>query len=363
LSDCIESILTQTLRPFEIVICDDHSLDDSWQVINKYYKKHPELIKAHRHEKNIGQVANGNFGGSTFMGDWVTLMDGDDRWLPRKLELEWKALQRHPEAQISYSNVYTIDAEGDRTGIWYDGRGSSPPSGDIFIEVLSRRFFPNSRSIFRNELVSRYAFKEEGHCDENLESFWDWERKIRFAARFPIVYSGEALVEYRQHDEGFSKSEPEKHFRAMVKVYEKHLSLLENRTKKEAARVMLNVESLLAKRQIDFDISDQFPYYSIRNVYSRNRQLLKDLSKKDRRELEKAIVPVHRQIASRQLQHTTQVLFTEKQKGNKRRALKYWIECLKYNPGNINFRLLAQIILPKLFYRKIKAIYYSLRGI
>ena len=363
ISECIENILSQTLRPFEIVICDDHSTDNSWAIICEYNKKYPNLIKAYRHEKNIGQVKNSQFGRKVYTGDLVSIIEGDDRWLPRKLELEWKALQRYPEAKISYSNVYTIDASGNRTGIWYDGNGFIPPSGNVFIEVFSRRFFPNSNSVFRNQLMHRLSFDEEGHCDESLESYWDWDMKIRLTHRFPVSYSGEALVEYRIHGEGFSQSEPEKHFRAMVKVYEKHLPLLENRAKKEAARVMLNVESLLAKSQIDFDISDQLPNYSIRNVYSRNRQQLKDLPKKDRRKLEKEITPVRRQIASRLLQHTTQALFTEIQKGNKRRALKYWIERLKYNPENINFGLLAQILLPKLFYRKIKAIYYSLRGI
>ena len=163
LRECIESVLSQTLEPFEIVICDDHSTDNSWAIIKEYSQQYPRLIKAYQHEQNMGPYYNGAFGVKVASGDLVSFIEGDDRWLPQKLELEWKALQRHPEAQIAYSNVYTIDAEGNRTGIWYyDGKGPAPPSGDVFIEVFSRRVFHNTRKTFRNELVRRLAHDEEG---------------------------------------------------------------------------------------------------------------------------------------------------------------------------------------------------------
>ena len=109
LRECIESVLAQTLRPFEIIICDDHSTDDSWAIISEYARRHTELIKAYRQKKNIGPARNGNFGRKIAKGDLFAGIDGDDRWLPRKLEMEWKALQRHPDARIAYSNVYNIE--------------------------------------------------------------------------------------------------------------------------------------------------------------------------------------------------------------------------------------------------------------
>ena len=160
LKDCIESILSQTLPPFEIVICDDHSTDDTWSIISHYEHEFPKVIKAYRHSKNMGMHYNANFGLKTAKGDLITSLGGDDRWLPQKLELEWKALQKHPDAKIAYSNVYTIDAHGRRTGIWYNGKGSVPPSGDVFVEVFSKNFFPNNRSVFRNQLMCRTASNE-----------------------------------------------------------------------------------------------------------------------------------------------------------------------------------------------------------
>ena len=143
--ECIESILAQTLRPYEIIISDDHSTDNSWNIISEFSKQFPRLIKAHQQETNLGPFQNGTFGGEMATGDFVCLMDGDDRWLPCKLELEWQALQNCPGAQIAYSNVYEIDDDGKHIGIYFDGQGDEPPSGDVFIHVYSRRLFPSNK--------------------------------------------------------------------------------------------------------------------------------------------------------------------------------------------------------------------------
>jgi len=354
--ECIESVLAQTLRPFEIIICDDHSFDGTWKIISEYSQRYPELIKSYRHGRNLGMPHNGNFSRKKVVGDLISEIDGDDCWLPQKLELEWKALQRHPEALIAYSNVYTIDDKGNRTGIWYDGKEPTPPSGDAFVEVFSRRFFSNSRSIFRNELVSRFAFDEESQGDENLESYWDWDRKIRYTARFPVAYSGNALVEYRIHGGGFHKHNPERHFRAMVKIYKKHLPLLEKRTAKEVTRVKCNIESLLALQQINLSLSDQLSYYSVRNVYERNRSSFNQLPKHDRVALETELLPIFTQFAR-------QLVREEIKKGNRRAAFKYWLDFLRDNPKGFDFRLLTQLMLTQRAYQRLKDVYRSFRDV
>jgi glycosyltransferase involved in cell wall biosynthesis len=325
IGDCIESVLAQTLLPCQIVICDDHSTDESWTIISEYREKYPDCIESHRHEQNIGPAANGIFGLQRAHGDLVSWLDGDDCWLPRKLELEWKVLQKHPEARVAYSKVFLVDAKGKRTGVWHNENGPAPPSGDVFVEVFSRRFFNNTRSIFRNHLMYHSALEEVGYLDENLESYWDWDEKIRLSARFPVIYSDQALVEYRQHEGGLSKSHPEKHFRGMVQVYEKHLPLLQQRTKTEEIRVRCNVESVLALQQRHLPPAEQQSYYSARNVYDRNRELLNQLSPYDLLVVKRELAPIFKQLARRAAEE-------ENRKGNAKTALKYWFHFLRHSP-------------------------------
>jgi glycosyltransferase involved in cell wall biosynthesis len=356
LRECIESVLAQTLHPFEIIICDDHSTDDSWAMISGYSQRYPELIKSYRHEKNIGPVPNNTFGLRRARGDLITWLDGDDRWLPRKLELEWKALQRNPEARIAYSNVYIIGAEGNRTGIWHDVEGPAPPSGDVFVEVFSRRFFANTRSVFRNDLRYRYTSDEIGYMDENLDSYMDWDLKIRLTERFRVVYSGEALVEYRINDGGLSYGDLEKQVRAMRDVYEKNLPLLNHRSPTEATRVRCHIESLLALQQTNHPLPMALNYYSARRVYDRNRTLLNQLSKHARTVLKGELSTPLEQLAREAAKE-------EIERGNRRLAFKYWIEVLRYNSNSLNLNLAAQIMLPRWGYSRLKAVYCGLRDI
>lgn len=337
--ECIDSVLSQTLRPFEIVVCDDHSTDESWDIISRYSRRYPDLIKAYQHKKNMGVFYNGTFGAKQYTGDLVSMMDGDDRWLPEKLECEWKALQSTPGAQIAYSNVITIDAQGRRTGVWHDGERAAPPSGDVFAEVFSRRVFSNSRSVFRNELVSRRAFSEEGHCDERLESYWDWDRKIRFAARFPVAYSGKALVEYRQHEESFSRQDAAKHLRAMVDVYEKHLPLLSRRSAEEVIRIRCNIECLLGLELIRLPLSESADFFSVRSVLERNASALRQLPKDDRAVLNAELSPLLAKLCLRAARERLG-------KGHKISALRYLMHSLQYASKPPDLRLALEIILP-----------------
>ena len=350
LRECIESLLRQTLRPFEIVICDDCSIDESWSIISKYSKRYPGLIRSYRNERNIGVAANKNIGLKRARGNLITWLDGDDRWLPRKLELEWKALQRHPEARIAYSNVYTIDAEGNRTGIWHNSKEPALPIGDVFVEVFSKRFFHNTRSVFRNELRYCSDLEAVGYDDLNLQSYWDWDEKIRLSARFHAVYSGEALIEYRRHAEGFSEKDAEMHFRAMVQIYEKHLPLLDRVSKKECVRIRSNVESILALQQVRLPPSELLSYYSAPNVYERNRKLLDQLPKQDR-------VPLKKELFIPFMWFALKAGRDELKRGQIRHGIKYGLDFFRYNRKEVGLMPIARIMLSKLTYTRMRAVY------
>jgi glycosyltransferase involved in cell wall biosynthesis len=358
LRECIESVLAQTMIPYEIIICDDASTDTSWNIISEYVQKYPTRIQAYRQEKNLGQPHNGDFGRQKATGNLITWLDGDDRWLPKKLELEWKALQEHPEARIAYSNVYTIDAKGNRTGVWYDGRGNIPPSGDVFVQTYSRNYFPNCSSVFRNFLIYRSALEENGYHDddENLKSYWDWDLKIRLTARFLVAYSGEPLVEYRLHEGGYSKYQPSMQFGALAKVYEKHLPLLAFRSKMEAAIVLCNVENLLMMQQSSLPASQRIAKYSASSVYERCCRVLSQLTKHEinimEEKLSTSLVCLARQAISEQIE-----------KGNRILAAIYGAKYLRLGLKYIDLKLFCRILLPSRAYELLRSSSHRFRNL
>src|SRR5690606_4566900 len=75
LSRCIESILNQTYKNIEILICDDASTDDTWQVATRYQDRR---IRAYRNSSNQGVAASRNFLLSKASGSIILLQDADD---------------------------------------------------------------------------------------------------------------------------------------------------------------------------------------------------------------------------------------------------------------------------------------------
>lgn len=78
LDECIESILSQTISNFEIILVDDGSTDDSLNICNKYKNKNVIVI----HQENSGVSAARNAGIKVAKSEFITFVDGDD-WLEK----------------------------------------------------------------------------------------------------------------------------------------------------------------------------------------------------------------------------------------------------------------------------------------
>ncbi len=340
IGECIESILAQHLKPFEIIICDDHSLDGSWEIIMRYWQRYPILIRPFRQKKNVGPARNGIFGQKKIQGDLYAWIDGDDRWLPQKLQKEWQALSTYPDAKLAYSNVYVIDANGHRTGLWYNGKGQSPPTGDVFVNVFAKRFFCNTHNVFRNPLVYSSALERVGLFDLNLDNYWDWDEKIRLTYKFPVVYSGHALVEYRLHKDGIHMQDAKIQIRAISRIFEKHLEKLKHRSECDQIRVRCSLESLMAKYQFQKSATNAGHHPSASLAYERNYNLLLNLAPNDRKVL----------IAELSESFLTLALIALREqikKVNIKLAFKYFLEIFRYRIFSINIYFLIRVLIPR----------------
>lgn len=223
LGQTIESVLNQTLLPYEIIVADDCSTDGSQDLIKQYGEQYPNLIRAFCHEENLGIAKNRSFALRKVRGDLVTFLDGDDRFLPRKLELELDTFKKHPEASLVFSNFYYTDELGRPVRLW--ARHGTPPTGYVLKESFSRSW-PDG-NLHRNELLDFHALEQVGSYDENVGIFDDWDFKIRCASKLKLAYCPVPLAEYRQHPNSISKeANAECRLRAMKRVYEKNQHLL-----------------------------------------------------------------------------------------------------------------------------------------
>src|SRR4029078_1399724 len=105
----LESIFGQTRRPYEIVICDDVSTDETISLI-------PDTVVLHRNEENLGTVKNFEKAIGLCTGDVIALSDQDDVWRPDKLALIEGAFQKTPNAGLVFSDAEIVDEDLDPLG-------------------------------------------------------------------------------------------------------------------------------------------------------------------------------------------------------------------------------------------------------
>jgi glycosyltransferase involved in cell wall biosynthesis len=222
LAEAIESVLAQTLPPHQILIVDDRSTDGSQELIAGYVSRWGDRIQAIYHERNLGVTASRIDALQAVTGDFVTYVDGDDRFLPTKLEKEAKILYSHPNAQIAFSNFYYLSEDGIRLCAWAEHK--APPQGNVFACVFSRNF--PRRTLFRCELVNYAAWKEIGFHDRHLALYEDYEMRIRLTKKLSTVYCNEPLSEYRRAKTGLSFSQADRHLVSLNYIYQKNLALL-----------------------------------------------------------------------------------------------------------------------------------------
>ena len=108
----IESILNQSYKNLEIIICDDNSTDNTTKLIESYIKV-DSRIKIFRNKQNLGFIKNFEKAISLCNGEYIALSDQDDIWKLNKIELYLKKIK---DNILIYSDLDMIDENGNLIG-------------------------------------------------------------------------------------------------------------------------------------------------------------------------------------------------------------------------------------------------------
>ena len=275
LKQTLNSVIAQTVSPYEIIICDDCSTDGSQRMIKDYERRHPNLIKAVYQNSNIGVTKNRNTGIKIATGDYITTLDGDDLYYPKKLEKEMEAVKR-TGAHLVYSNVVYIDETGQETGVRY--KRHQLLEGCLFEKTATLKY-PCPREV----MIKRTCIEEMGFQDESFQINEDFEWMVRLASRFAFVAVDEQLVLHRIHSKGLSCSNRLLLLVTQEKMIEKALKLAgqsiekdKTKTRKKLAAFLNLTRARIAEEQNQFSAARPYLFKAIRNdvLRSANYDLL-----------------------------------------------------------------------------------------
>lgn len=107
--DQLESIMNQTLKPDEIVICDDCSRDDTVKIIKETFALYDGKWELVCNPENLGYKRNFEKAICLCHGDIIYLSDQDDVWHPKKIELMQNIFLNHPDVQMVFHDAEIVD--------------------------------------------------------------------------------------------------------------------------------------------------------------------------------------------------------------------------------------------------------------
>lgn len=174
LTTCIDSVLRQTLKPYEIVVIDDGSSDKTESIAKSYGSK---II--YKKQENQGPAAARNAGLELAKGDFIAFLDADDYWREGFLERCTNFLDTHKNAIAVSTGIIVILLDGKEQIMppcLHDGERMQKPIvlDDFFKFWAEQNHIRTGSNIIRKSVIDEAGFQQAGlRVGEDLE-YWGY---------------------------------------------------------------------------------------------------------------------------------------------------------------------------------------------
>ncbi|MBU4348068.1 glycosyltransferase [Patescibacteria group bacterium] len=203
LERALESVVNQTSLPYEYLIIDDKSTDNSAEIIKKYEKKF-SFIKFHQNEHNSGVHHNINLGLTLASGEYIHFFSPDDYLAPNFYEESSKLLIKYPMAGLVCSIAVFVkqNEEFDSEFIHPESNIPEYVSAENISLISQKGFFiPGHTSIMKKQYLL-----EIGGFPKELKWHCDWFSLYILAFRYGFCYVHKRLAFLRIHPNSYSVS-------------------------------------------------------------------------------------------------------------------------------------------------------------
>ena len=191
LQEAIDSVLEQTYTNWEIVIVDDKSTDNSFEIYEKY--KDDKRFRFYYNEKNGDCGCTKRRCAELAKGELCGFLDPDDALMPNALEVMVKAHAEHPECSLIYSTCYRYSGDRNEDMPIWDFIGEIPEESDFLI--------------YKKKIVSHFvSFKKDAYDKtDGIDPFFkadvDFDLYCRLEEVGEMLYIPQPLYYYRINNE------------------------------------------------------------------------------------------------------------------------------------------------------------------
>lgn len=201
------SVSKQTVKPYEVVVVDNCSDDDTEAIVREF-----KDVTYYRNERNLGFVGNWNRCIEVARGDFLAILHSDDLISPRWCESWMPILERYKDTNVGafFCDMFTVDIN-ENAKIFYKLMFKGGVLGEVEnIKVLWKHNLYGI-PVSGAQVVRKSVFEKIGYFKDEYKTETDVFTILRLLNEFPVYYLPRHLFAYRVHPfQTFDKEKTQK---------------------------------------------------------------------------------------------------------------------------------------------------------
>lgn len=221
LKDVIESILNQTYRNFNLIVSDDCSTDNSYEVA-KYFENVDKRVKVVKTPKNLGMAGNVNYVLSLVNSEFIALLHHDDILEPTCF-CEWINVAQKSDNISFVFNAYWDKGYNNKKVKKIRNSMAEIMNGNLFLKKYLLKYW--GCPVRGTALIRKKHFDEIGGMNENFGILADVDLWMRLGAKYLVGFANKPLIKvYHIRPANYPKEYTEFSWKRMFILFDIHSS-------------------------------------------------------------------------------------------------------------------------------------------
>jgi glycosyltransferase involved in cell wall biosynthesis len=200
LEETLESALGQSYGNLEVIVADDCSPDDTLEVARAVGGRYPGRVVIEPGSEREGPCRRRNAALARARGSLICWLDGDDLWLPRKVEKQVEVMESEPDVGLVYTGFEAFSSE---SGEPVPGGVADARSGDLLAPLfVEGDFIGTLTTMFRRAALDRRGGRLRDVEFAYGDDYWAW---LSIALDWRIAGIDGVMARYRIHESNLSR--------------------------------------------------------------------------------------------------------------------------------------------------------------
>ena len=240
LRQCIDSVISQTYKNWEIIFWDNKSSDRSAQIFKSYKDPRLKYYLADKHASILYQARN--LALDKTRGKFIAFLDADDWWLTNKLSKQI-ILFNDPKVGLVYGNIWRYFEKNNKTKIL---KKNKLPSGFVINALLKDYIIRLSSAVIRKSYLNKLDYK----FNNNFHIIGDFDLNLRIAAIYKVACVQQPVAFIRYHDKNETLINKEKEIQELKIWRDKMKSNKIIALNNQFSQISIKISYLEAKKAI-----------------------------------------------------------------------------------------------------------------